>query len=326
MPGTRSGTAVDAARAGRVTRSQNGILRMSVPRIRRTDPVRSPSAAVLAMATLRSSGPGTVIVGGAVSVAPAIVVIGSTTTSQAPAPPAASSRAMWAEAVAPGCSSPNETEAGEAKTYGRSALSGFASPPPARVGAAVLSPSVTAVPVSINAALSCATDQVGWRSRRSAAAPEICGVAIDVPDIASQRPPGMEERIDTPGALTSGFRRRDNGVGPDELKSASSLPEASGSVTAPTVIARSDVPGEISDPAPTSSKSFPAATTGTTPAAAAASSARATMSLEGSISGSPSERLITFIPSSTAASIAATISAELPSSPTFASVGTVSAL
>ena len=150
---------------------------------------------------------------------------------------------------------------GEARS-GRSALSGFASPPPARVGAAALSPSVTAVPVSISAALSCATDQVGWRSRRSAAAPEICGVAIDVPDIASQRPPGMEERIDTPGALTSGFRRRDNGVGPDELKSASSLPEASGSVTAPTVMARSEVPGEISDPAPTSSKSFPAATTG----------------------------------------------------------------
>ena len=35
----------------------------------------------------------------------------------------------------------------------------------------------------------------------------------------------------------------------------------------------------------------------------------------GVISGSPSERLITFIPSSTAASIPATISAELPSSP-----------
>ena len=92
------------------------------------------------------------------------------------------------------------------------------------------------------------------------------------------------------------------------------------------MIARSEVPGEMSDPPPNSSKSFPAATTGTTPAAAAASSARATMSRDGSISGSPSERLITSMPSDTAASIAATISGALPSRPTFASVGTLSAL
>src|SRR5919109_1203689 len=39
------------------------------------------------------------------------------------------------------------------------------------------------------------------------------------------------------------------------------------------------------------------------------------MSREGVISGSPSERLITFIPSRTACSIPATISGELPSSP-----------
>jgi hypothetical protein len=50
------------------------------------------------------------------------------------------------------------------------------------------------------------------------------------------------------------------------------------------------------------------------------------MSREGSISGSPIERLITSMPSATAASIAATISGELPSRPTSASVGIVSAL
>ena len=105
----------------------------------------------------------------------------------------------------------------------------------------------------------------------------------------------------------SGLSRSDSGVGPAELKSARVLPpDASGLVTAATVIALSAVPGEISDPPPNSSKSFPAATTGTTPAAAAASSARATMSRDGSISGSPSERLITSMPSDTAASIAAT--------------------
>ena len=168
---------------------------------------------------------------------------------------------------------------------------------------------------------------MGCRSSSRAAAPAICGVAIDVPDIASQWPPGTEDRIETPGALMSGLSRSDSGVGPAELKSARVLPpDASGLVTAATVIARSEVPGEISDPPPNSSKSFPAATTGTTPAAAAASSARATMSRDGSISGSPSERLITSMPSDTAASIAATISGALPSSPTFASVGTLSAL
>ena len=84
--------------------------------------------------------------------------------------------------------------------------------------------------------------------------------------------------------------------------------------------------GDASDPAPNSLKSFPAATTGTTPAAAAASSARATTSCCGAISGSPMERLMTSIPSWTAASIAATSSGAFPSSPTFASVGIVSAL
>ena len=49
------------------------------------------------------------------------------------------------------------------------------------------------------------------------------------------------------------------------------------------------------------------------------------MSRDGSTSGSPSERLITFIPSATAASIAAAISAEFPSSPKLG-VGIVSAL
>ena len=74
-------------------------------------------------------------------------------------------------------------------------------------------------------------------------------------------------------------------------------------------------PGESIEPNPSASKSLPAAITGTTPWSAAPSIAWTTMSRAGVISGSPSERLITFIPSSTAASIPATISAELPSSP-----------
>ena len=85
------------------------------------------------------------------------------------------------------------------------------------------------------------------------------------------------------------------------------------SVDAATVIALSALPGELTEPAP--APSLPAATTGTTPASAALSSAETTMSRLGSISGSPSERLITSIPSFTAASIPATISGEFPSSP-----------
>ena len=97
-------------------------------------------------------------------------------------------------------------------------------------------------------------------------------------------------------------------------------------VTAATVIASGVEPGELTEPRPKSSKSLPAAMTGTTPARAAAPSACTTMSRDGSISGSPSDMLITSIPSSTAASIAATSSGEFPSRPTSASVGIVSAL
>jgi hypothetical protein len=73
-----------------------------------------------------------------------------------------------------------------------------------------------------------------------------------VPEIRDQ-PPGIDERMFTPGATTSGFRRSEIGVGPTEEKSARMLtggtPIAS---TAPTVIAADEVPGEDTEPAPTS--------------------------------------------------------------------------
>ena len=144
-----------------------------------------------------------------------------------------------------------------------------------------------------------------------------------VPDSVPQ-PPGCAERIELPGATTSGFSLSERGVGPAEEKLA--IPGDTPDVVAPTVMAAAELPGEASEPLPKSEKSFPAATTGTTPAAAAASSASATTSCSGAISGSPIERLITSMPSATAASIAATISAAFPSSPTSASVGTVRAL
>ena len=66
-----------------------------------------------------------------------------------------------------------------------------------------------------------------------------------MPDSSSHLLPGTDEGIETPGALMSGFKRSESGVGPDELKLARLLPEASGFVTAATVIAPVDVPGEI---------------------------------------------------------------------------------
>jgi hypothetical protein len=131
----------------------------------------------------------------------------------------------------------------------------------------------------------------------------------------------------TPGAATSGLCWSESGVGPlDEKPATTSSAPPRVVVTAPTVIASGVAPGEPTEPRPNSSKSFPAETTGTTPARAAAARAFATMSRDGSISGSPRDMLITSIPSATAASIAATSSGEFPSRPTSASVGIVSAL
>ena len=181
--------------------------------------------------------------------------------------------------------------------------------------------------MSASADFTCAGVQVGCFWSSSATPPDTCGAAMLVPESVAYSPRGAAERIPDPGAETSGFSCSESGVGPleenDEITSSAPPRDV---VTAPTVIALGVAPGEPTDPRPNSSKSLPAETTGTTPARAAASSALTTMSRDGSISGSPSDMLITSIPSATAASIAATSSGELPSRPTSASVGIVSAL
>jgi hypothetical protein len=78
--------------------------------------------------------------------------------------------------------------------------------------------------------------------------------------------------------------------------------------TAPTAIPSGAVAGEPAEPPPKSSRSLPAATTGTTPAAARSCTALTSASLAGSISGPPPEKLTTSMPSFTAASNAPTIS------------------
>jgi hypothetical protein len=61
-------------------------------------------------------------------------------------------------------------------------------------------------------------------------------------------PLGCEERIDDPGATTSGFSRSEIGVGPAAEKPAMTGDGAE--VVAPTVIASAALPGEPTDPRP----------------------------------------------------------------------------
>ena len=227
--------------------------------------------------------------------------------------------------------SPNERTLGEANRSGAFARGRSISPPPSRVvgTSPVTWPSGwTGSPVCVSADFTCATVQAGCCSFNSAAAPATIGVAMLVPLSWPQSPSrcGSDEITLRPGALTSGLSCSETGVGPLDEKSA--MPSAGKPRpfdTAATEIAPGALPGEPIEPRPNSSKSLPAATTGTTPAAAAASIASTTRSREGSISGSPRERLITSIPSLTAASIAAAISGALPSSPN-SGVGIVRAL
>src|SRR5258708_39961626 len=97
---------------------------------------------------------------------------------------------------------------------------------------------------------------------------------------------GSDERMSTPGAVTSGLSCSETGVGPvDEKLAITSAGPLSPSVDAPTVIACCAFAGELIEPPP--EPSLPAATTGITPASAASLSAATTMSPVDPTSGSP---------------------------------------
>ena len=91
--------------------------------------------------------------------------------------------------------------------------------------------------------------------------------------------------------------------------------------TAATEIASGAVPGEPTEPAPKSSRTLPAAITCTMPAATTECTAATSASFAGSTSAPPPEKLITSMPSFTAASNAATISGVFATCPI--GVGTV---
>ena len=80
----------------------------------------------------------------------------------------------------------------------------------------------------------------------------------------------------------------------------------------PTAIASGAVAGEPAVPRPKKSRSFPAETIGTTPARTTLATVSISASVRGSACGPPPEKLITSIPSCTAASNAATISGVVP--------------
>ena len=85
-------------------------------------------------------------------------------------------------------------------------------------------------------------------------------------------------------------------------------PKTCAFATAPTLIASGAVAGEPAVPRPKKSRSFPAEMTGTTPARTTFATASMRMSVRGSACGPPPEKLMTSMPSRTAASNAATIS------------------
>ena len=178
----------------------------------------------------------------------------STVTVQAPAPPPASARSTDADAeVGERASSrPNATDCGVAKTSGSTACSSWIMPPPDRVASASvdLVPSAhTGRPVATSADLTCSTVQPGCRARSSAAPPATCGAAMLVPERVPKLPPGWAESTSTPGAVTSGLSARPSGVGP----LAEKLARVRSSSAAPTVIARSEDPGEAALPRPSNS-------------------------------------------------------------------------
>ena len=102
-------------------------------------------------------------------------------TDQLPVPPPAS--ASPTRTVPPFIG--NEIELGEAKKSGLSALTRSTSPPPSRsTETSWPRSSRTGSPVWTSADLICATVQSGWRCMSRATAPETCGAAMLVPDIA----------------------------------------------------------------------------------------------------------------------------------------------
>ena len=115
-------------------------------------------------------------------------------------------------------------------------------------------------------------------------------------------------------AVVAPKMRSDGGTAPGPVTEPGT-PKKRLVVVAATVMTSGDEPGEPTEPKPSSSWELPAAMATTTPARTAFSTAWASASALGSISVPPSDRLSTFMPSATARSTAAAISAVPPTAP-----------
>src|SRR5207244_5191913 len=139
-------------------------------------------------------------------------------------------------------------------------------PPPSRSGLTSAVSMRTGTPVRTSADLICAGVQLGCRWRRTATAPATWGADMLVPLTSPKVRPGNDDRTSVPGAVTSGLKRSEYGVGPAEEKSAgasvSTLPCPP--VEAPAEIALAAFAGDVIVPIPNSAKSLPAATVETT--------------------------------------------------------------
>ena len=93
----------------------------------------------------------------------------------------------------------------------------------------------------IRADLTSAGDQSRWSWRRSAAAPETCGAAIEVPLIVVFPPPRAVELMLLPGAVSSGLMSSSARSGPRE--DVAEMPSLLSVL--PTVRARGEVPGVL---------------------------------------------------------------------------------
>jgi hypothetical protein len=223
--------------------------RVTAPRVRTTNPLASRADARRETVARKVSAPGTVACPGTRSATPPERAIWWTETRQEPAPPPASESATRSEALRVRRSSPNDRLVGWVKSSGWSARGSQIIPPPSRVGGASrFALPKTAFPVETSADCTWATVQPGWRCRNTAAAPATCGEAMLVPSrkrhVPSRR--GTEERIPTPGAVTSGFSFSEKGAGP---------PDENGAITpvllaAATLIALGVEAGEPTEPGP----------------------------------------------------------------------------
>ncbi len=168
-----------------------------------------------------------------------------TATVQSPSPPPRSRTSTGRVVVVPSASVPNPSEGGSASIPGSTAAATFTRPAPAASGEASRVPASSTnagLAVAISAPLTSAGVQSGCACRSSAAAPATTGVDIDVPSYTAQSPAtsfvesGIDERMPTPGAARSGFRRWSNGVGPaDENVATTPGTAGSCSVTGCTV-------------------------------------------------------------------------------------------